>query len=85
MDGDSKFLWVDVGAAGSTSDAQIFKHTELRHKIEDGSIGFPDSESLGIGGPKVIFFHSRGQHLPPHALANEALHQPQYGLEENGL
>ena len=56
VDGDYKFLWVDMGAAGSTSDAQIFKHTDLRHKIEDGSIGFPDSESLGIGGPKVNFF-----------------------------
>ena len=47
---------MDMGAAGSTSDDQIFKHTNLRHKIEDGSIGFPDSESLGIGGPKVNFF-----------------------------
>ena len=28
-------------------DAQIFKHTNLRLKIEDGNIGFPDSESLG--------------------------------------
>ena len=56
VDGDSKFLWVDMGAARSTSDAQIFKHTNLRDKIEDGSIGFPDSESLGIGGPKVNFF-----------------------------
>ena len=50
VDGDSKFQWVDVGPA-----AQIFKHTDLRHKIEDGSICFPDSESLGIGGPKVNF------------------------------
>ena len=45
-----------MGAAGPTSDDQIFKHTNLRHKIEDGRIGFPDSESLGIGGPKVNFF-----------------------------
>ena len=51
MDGDSKFLWVDMGAARSTSDAQIF-----RHKMENISIGFPDSESLGIGGQKVNFF-----------------------------
>ena len=57
MDGDYKFLWVDVGAAGSTSDAQIFKHTDLRHKLEEDSIGFPDSKCLGIGGPKVNFFH----------------------------
>ena len=47
---------MDVGAARSTSDVQIFKHTDLRHKIEDGSISFPDSESLGIGGRKVNFF-----------------------------
>ena len=45
-----------MGAAGSTSDDQIFKHTNLRYKIEDNSIGFPDSESLEIGGPKVNFF-----------------------------
>ena len=32
LNGDYKFLWVDIGAAGSTSDAQIFKHTNLRHK-----------------------------------------------------
>ena len=56
VDGDSRCLWVDIGAVGSTSDAQIFKHTDLRHKIEDGSISSPDSESLGIGGPKVNFF-----------------------------
>ena len=36
--------------------AHIFKHTDLMHKIEDSSIGFPDSESLGIGGPKENFF-----------------------------
>ena len=31
VDGDYKFLWVEVGAAGSSSDAQIFKHSDLRH------------------------------------------------------
>ena len=72
VDGDSMFLWVDMG---STSDAQIFKHNNLRHKIEDSSIGFPDSKSLGIGGRR----------LPPHAVANEALLQPHYGLEGDRL
>ena len=56
VDGDCKFLWVKVGAAGSSSDAQIFKHSDLQHKIEDGSIGFPKRESMRIGGPKVNFF-----------------------------
>ena len=53
-----------MGAAGSTSDAQIFKHTDFRHKIEDGSISFPDNESLGIGGPKVNFFLLRDNTFP---------------------
>ena len=64
VDGDYQFLWVDMGAARSTSDAQNFKHTALRHKIEDGSIGFPDSESLGIGGSKVNFFILRDDPFP---------------------
>ena len=72
---------MEVGAAESTSDAQIFKHTNLKHKIENGSIGFPDSESLGIGE----IFPAQGQRLPPQALANEALLQPRYGLEGDGL
>ena len=41
---------------GQLGQLQIFKHTNLRHKIEDGSIGFPDSEALGIDVPKVNFF-----------------------------
>ena len=56
VDGDYKFLWVDLGAAGSSSDAQIFKHSDLRHKIEDGTIGFPESESPVDDGPKVNYF-----------------------------
>ena len=64
VDGDSKFLWVDIVEAGSTSDDLIFKHTNLRHKIEDGSIGFPDSESLGIGGPNVNVFILRDDAFP---------------------
>ena len=38
----------DSLAAGSALDDQILKHTNLRHKIEDGSISFSDSESLGM-------------------------------------
>ena len=56
MDGGYKFLWVDLGAAGSSSDAQIFKHSDLRHKIEDGTIGFPESEALVNDGLKVNYF-----------------------------
>ena len=64
MDGDYKFLWVDLGAAGSSSDAQIFKHSDLRHKIEDGTIGFSESESLNDDGPKVNYFMVRDDAFP---------------------
>ena len=52
----SWFLWVDLGAAWSSSDAQIFKHSNLRHKIEDGSISFLESESFVDDEPKVNYF-----------------------------
>ena len=52
------------GGPGSTSDAQIFKHTDLRHKVKDSSISFPDSESPRIGGPKVNFFLLRDNAFP---------------------
>ena len=41
VEGDYKFLAMGLGAAGSSSDAQIFKHSGLMHKTEDGTIGFP--------------------------------------------
>ena len=45
-----------MGAARSSSDAQIFNHSDLRHKIEDSTISFPESESLVDDGPKENYF-----------------------------
>ena len=81
LDGDYKFLLVDLGAAGSSSDAQIFKHSDLRHKIEDSTIGFPESESLVDDGPKVNYFILRDDAFPPQALAHEVLLKAWHGLE----
>ena len=69
LDGDYKFLWVDLVAAGPSSDAQIFKHSDLRHKIEDGTIGFPESESLVDDGPKVNYF-ILGMMLSPSSFSS---------------
>ena len=46
--GEYKFRWVDVGTAGSCSDAQIFNSSCLKEKIEDGSItkGGPDVDDF---------------------------------------
>ncbi len=46
VDGDYKFLWVDVDQNGSLSDAQIFNQCELKEAIEDGMIGFPPEDTL---------------------------------------
>ena len=56
VDGQYKFRWVDVGTAGSCSDAQIFNACHLKRKIDDGTIGFPDPAPLTQGGRDVPYF-----------------------------
>ena len=56
VDGQYKFGWVDVGRAGSCSDAQIFNTRHLKRKIDDGSIGFPDPAPITQGGRDVPYF-----------------------------
>ena len=41
--------FIDVGTAGSLSDAQVFNHSQLKHvkdAIDDGIIGFPNAAPL---------------------------------------
>ena len=46
VDGNYKFLWVDVGANGSSSDCQVFNACELKEHIEDGRIRLRGAQSL---------------------------------------
>lgn len=46
VDADYKFLWVDVGTAGSTSDCAIFNNTELKEMFEEDRIGVPAPDPL---------------------------------------
>ncbi len=46
VDADYKFLWVDVGANGSASDAQVFNDSQLKEAIEDGTMKFPEDDAL---------------------------------------
>ena len=67
---DYKFLWVNVGASGSSSDTQIFNRSKLRKKIQNGTLGLPPPEPLGHGGPDLHYFL-----LEDDALVGQALQQ----------
>ena len=56
VNGQYKFRWVDAGTAGSCSDAQIFNACQLKRRIEDGRIGFPDPAPITQGGRDVPYF-----------------------------
>ena len=51
VDGQYKFRWLDAGTAGSCSDPQIFNASQLKRRIEDGRIGFPDPAGVGEMSP----------------------------------
>ena len=53
---DYRFLWVDVGSSGSSSDAQIINCSKLKKNTENGTWGLPASEPLGEGGPDLHYF-----------------------------
>ena len=79
VDADYKFLWVNVGSSGSSSDAQIFNRSKLKRRIENGTLGIPLPEPLGPGGGggggggRSALLPAWGQCLCPDALAYEAL------------
>ena len=56
VDAYYKFLWVNVGASGSSSDAQIFNHSKLKRRIENGRLGLPPPKLIGPGGSDLHYF-----------------------------
>ena len=60
VDAHYKFLWVNVGASGSSSDAQIFNRSKLKRRIENRTLGLPPPEPRrpggGGGGADVHYF-----------------------------
>ena len=54
VDTEYKFLWVNIGASGSSSDAQIFDHSKLK-RIENGTLRLPPPEPLGPGGQNLHY------------------------------
>ena len=56
VDADYKFIWADLGGAGSASDAQIFNASELKDCLENGTLGFPEPEPLPNDVEDVPFY-----------------------------
>ena len=56
VDIEYRFFWVIFRSSGSSSDAQIFNRSDLREKIEDGTLGLPPPGPLGEEGPDLHFF-----------------------------
>ncbi len=56
VDADYKFIWIDVGANGSASNAQIFNSSQLRECIESGDIGLPADVPLPNDDRPTPFF-----------------------------
>ena len=77
VDGQYKFRWVDAGTAGSCSDAQIFNASQLKRRIEDGRIVFPDPAPITQGGRDVPYFI-----LVDDAFALKTWLMKPYGREE---
>ena len=46
VEADYKFLWVNVGAEGSNSDAGVFQRCNLETALREGTLGLPDPDPL---------------------------------------
>ena len=56
VDADYKFVWVDCGANGSSSDAQVFNDCELKGAVYNDTIGFPDDKVLPGDDKPIPYF-----------------------------
>ena len=56
VDADYKFLWVEAGGVGSSSDAQIFGDCDFRDDIDDNTLGIPNAEPLPGSDRQLPYF-----------------------------
>ena len=56
VDADYKFLWADVSGNGAASDAQIYNDSELKRRVEDGTIGWPDPAPIPGDNQPMPYF-----------------------------
>ena len=56
VDSEYKFIWADIGAKGSASDAQIWNQSDLQEAVQDGEIDFPAPDPLPHDTQDVPYF-----------------------------
>jgi len=56
VDGDYKFLWVNVGSEGSCSDAGIFNRSSLAPALQDATLGLPQPDHLPHDDVDIPYF-----------------------------
>ena len=80
VDGQYKFRWVDASTEGSCSDGQIFNASQLKRRIEDGRMGFPDPAPIIQGGPDVSYFILADDVFVLKTIFSKTGHKPQHKL-----
>ena len=56
VDADYKFIWANLGSAGSASDALIYNNSEIKELAEDETITFPTPDPLPNDYQDVPYF-----------------------------
>ena len=64
VDADYKFLWIDVGANGTTSDCFVFNQSRLKTALENDELGFRELEPLPADERDMWYFIIRDNAFP---------------------
>ncbi|XP_046987885.1 protein ALP1-like [Schistocerca americana] len=55
-DSTYKFLFIDVGACGKSSDSTVFRNTVLNNKLQDGTLDLPAPKQLSLSFERPMPF-----------------------------
>ncbi len=68
VDEDYKFTWVEVGANGTSSDAQIFEDCGLKEAVDQHVIGFPPPDHMPDDDRDTPYFFVADNAFPLHTF-----------------